>query len=54
MNEFGYLAAAWREPVGTDDLVALSVRLAHTPCGPLYQRKVSPDRELAALVAPHR
>ena len=49
MNEFTYLADAWRhdEP----DLLTLAVRLAATPCGPLYKRHVSPDRELAALVA---
>ena len=49
MNEFTYLADAWRhdEP----DLLALAVRLAATPCGPLYKRHISPDRELAALVA---
>ncbi len=48
MNEFGYLAGAWRH--SEPDLLALAVRLAATPCGPLYQRHVSPDRELAALV----
>jgi len=49
MNEFTYLADAWRhdEP----DLLTLTVRLAATPCGPLYKRHISPDRELAALVA---
>jgi hypothetical protein len=29
----------------------LSLQLATTPCGPLYKGHVSPDRELAALVA---
>jgi hypothetical protein len=48
MNEFGYLADAWRQ--AEPDLLALAVRLAATPCGPLYQRHISPDRELAALV----
>jgi len=49
MNEFTYLADTWRhdEP----DLLILAVRLAATPCGPLYKRHISPDRELAALVA---
>ena len=53
MNEFAYLAGAWRQ--NEPDLLALAVRLAATPCGPLYKRHVSPDRELAALVAgrPH-
>jgi hypothetical protein len=48
MNEFTYLADAWRhEP----DLLTLAVRLAAAPCGPLYKRHISPDHELAALVA---
>lgn len=53
MNEFTYLADAWRQD--EPDLLALAVRLAATPCGPLYKRHISPDRELAALVAaqPH-
>jgi hypothetical protein len=49
MNEFGYLADAWCQD--EPDLLALAVRLSATPCGPLYQRHVSPDCELAALVA---
>jgi hypothetical protein len=50
MNEFTFLAG--RRP--KDDLTALSVQLAGTPCGPLYRRHVSPDRELHAAVAAHR
>jgi hypothetical protein len=34
-----------------DGLLELSLQLAGTPLGPLYQRHVSPDLELAALVA---
>lgn len=48
LTEFAFLADAHRHD--GSDLVALSVRLAKTPCGPLYQRHVSPDRELAALI----
>lgn len=54
MSEFAFLAGVHRTDVGwvtQDDLMRLSARLATTPCGPLYQRHVSPDRELAALVA---
>jgi len=51
MNEFKYLAEAYRDHRGFDDLVALAVELSETPCGPLYQRHVSPDRELDAVVA---
>lgn len=51
MNEFKYLAEAYRNYWGFDDLVALAVELSETPCGPLYKRYVSPDRELDAVVA---
>jgi hypothetical protein len=53
MNEFTHLADAERQD--GPDLLALAVRLAATPCSPLYKRHISPDRELAALVAarPH-
>jgi hypothetical protein len=49
MNEFACLADAHRaeEP----DLVLLSTQLAITPCGPLFHRHISPDRELEALIA---
>lgn len=46
MNEFAYLGAVH----GDRDALSLSLRLARTPCGPLYRRNVSPDRELADLV----
>lgn len=49
MNEFAFLADTWRA-AARPNLVDLAVRLAATPCGPLYQRHVSPDRELAAIV----
>ena len=50
MNQFTYLAAGYREYLETDDLLALSHRLAETPCGPLYKTTISPDRALKALV----
>ncbi len=50
MNEFAYLGGVYRSG-GTHDLLALSLRLAETPCGPLYGSHVSPDRELAAVAA---
>jgi hypothetical protein len=50
MNEFTFLAGACRGGTPALDLLALSVRLAATPCGPLYSKHVSPDRELAALL----
>ena len=50
MNEFTFLAKAYRGDTSAPDLLVLSMRLAETPCGPLYSRQVSPDRELALLV----
>src|SRR3954451_14071343 len=49
LNEFAHLAEIDRAE--KPDLLRLSMRLATTPCGPLFQRHVSPDRELAALIA---
>lgn len=51
MNEFIHLANAYRNPDGAADLDPLTMRLAQTPCGPLYKTHISPDRELAALLA---
>jgi len=50
MNEFTVLASAYRADTPAPDLPALAMRLAATPCGPLYSKHVSPDRELAALL----
>ena len=49
MNEFAFLADLHRAE--QPDLMHLSLRLATTPCGLLFQRHISPDRELAALIA---
>ena len=49
MNEFAFLANVDRSD--REDLLRLALRLSRTPCGPLYQRHISPDRELAAAVA---
>jgi hypothetical protein len=49
MNEFAYLADAHRASADDLDLVELSLRLAETPCSPLYGSHVSPDRALAAI-----
>ncbi|MDE1918451.1 MAG: hypothetical protein KGJ57_21595 [Sphingomonadales bacterium] len=45
LNEFSFLAECWRPRFG-EDLVALSQRLAETPCGPLRKGPMSPDRAL--------
>ena len=50
MNEFTYLAEAWRRDQPQPDLHALALWLATTPCGPLYRKHISPDRELAAIL----
>jgi hypothetical protein len=50
MNEFTFLAATSRGEGGQRDLLDLSLQLARTPCGPLYRKNVSPDRELAELL----
>jgi Domain of unknown function (DUF6933) len=50
MNEFTYLAGAYRGGTPEPDLLALAIRLAATPCGPLYSKHVGPDRELATLL----
>jgi hypothetical protein len=46
MNDFSSLAKFHRD----DDLLALSLDLAHTPCGPLDKGHGFPDLELKALV----
>ncbi len=50
MNEFTCLAGACRGDTPAPDLLAIAMRLATTPCSPLYSKHVSPDRELAALL----
>ena len=50
MNEFAFLAEAYHGDSPAPDLLALAIRLAATPCGPLYSKHISPDRELAALL----
>lgn len=50
MNQFSYLAEGYREYLERNDLLALSVDLAHTPCSPLSKGPISPDRALWELV----
>jgi uncharacterized protein DUF6933 len=50
MNEFTFLAQPDRGDTPAPDLLALAIRLAATPCGPLYTKHISPDRALAALL----
>jgi hypothetical protein len=53
MNEFARLGEGFGKSADVPDLEALGMWLSRTPCGPLYDSRVSPDRELAALVARH-
>ncbi len=48
MNEFAFLADTYRYTNPTPSLLDLAVRLAATPCSPMYRRNISPDRQLAA------
>ena len=51
MNEFKFLADTYIKLDDETNPMSLSLRLAMTPCGLLYKRHVSPDRELAAVVS---
>jgi hypothetical protein len=46
MNQFSYLAEGYRDYLETNDLLELSLKLANTPCSPLYKRETFPDKEL--------
>jgi hypothetical protein len=50
MTEFARPAEIHHEADPAIDLIALAARPATTPCGPLYDRNISPDRELAATL----
>lgn len=50
MKEFAFLAETHRAEGASIDLLELSLTLSRTPCSPLYNRHVSPDREVAALL----
>lgn len=50
MNQFARLAEGYRAYLETDDLLVLSLKLAGTPCSPLYQGNITPERELKAVV----
>nr|WP_221377013.1 hypothetical protein [Actinoplanes polyasparticus] len=50
MNEFAYLADVYRHSDPGRSLAELGLKLAETPCSPLYRRHVRPDRELEAFL----
>jgi len=41
MNEFAFLAAVYREHMGTSDLLTISMRLAETPCSAIKHNSPS-------------
>ena len=49
MNGFRSLAEHYYRDREELDLMELALRLAETPCGPLYSTHLSPDRALLAL-----
>jgi hypothetical protein len=49
MTEFACLAEAYRAHDEPNKLIELSLKLARTPCSPLYKGPVSPERALKAL-----
>ena len=49
MNEFSFLAEGYRDVMGTTNLLALTLRLADTPCSPI--KYSSPVRALREIVA---
>jgi hypothetical protein len=51
MTQFVYLAEAYRAYDEPNDLIALSLKLARTPCSPLYKGPVSPERALKELAS---
>ena len=52
MNEFAFLADGYREYLQEPDLLALTIKLGGTPCGPLKGN--SPARSLKELAAARR
>ena len=50
MNEFAFLGEGYRDRNGLGAPLALSLKLAQTPCSPLYKGAVFPDRAVRDLV----
>ena len=49
MNDFVRLAGYYRADGQAQDLLALSVHMAQTPCGPLFETYTCPDTAIRAL-----
>lgn len=54
MTEFAHLAEAYRAHDKPNELIELSLKLAHTPCSPLYKGPVSPEGALKELTSDGR
>jgi uncharacterized protein DUF6933 len=52
MTEFAFLADVYRRNDPDLDLLHMAMKLASTPCSPLYHRHTTPDRELQAFLRP--
>lgn len=53
MNDFDYFADAHRDANKSVDLIALSLRLASTPSGPLYGSHISPTAKSSPTSTRH-
>ena len=51
MDEFTYSADFYCEEFGAGDLLGIATRLSQTPCSRLYNRGVTPERELKRIVS---
>ena len=51
MNQFTFQAESYRDHFGLGDPLALSVKLAGTPCSPLYKGAICPDEAVREVIA---
>lgn len=51
MNQFTFQAESYRDHFGLVDPLALSVKLAGTPCSPLYKGAICPDLAVREVMA---
>jgi len=49
LTEFAALSGVYRQAGDANSLIGLSLRLADTPCGPLYKTHITPRRAVAAV-----
>ena len=51
MNQFAFQAESYRDHFGVVDPLVLSVKLAGTPCSPLYKGAICPDLAVKEVMA---